>query len=66
MKRIERWIVLVTCIHAFLLVAFQWMLTRVDHLYYMQPVYKYIGVWQLTEGNVVETIDRLFQNVLSF
>lgn len=66
MKRIERWVIVLVIFHAVLLMGVQWMILHTEMALYFNPVYEYFGVHKIEDGKVIETIDRFFQNVLSF
>lgn len=66
MKRIEQWVLFLVLCHAVLLIIVQWMTLHTDLALYINPVYEYFGVHKVQSGKVIETIDRFFQDVLSF
>ncbi|GGC99707.1 DUF5359 family protein [Pontibacillus salipaludis] len=66
MKRFEQWLCTLVLVHAILLVVFQALMLYTDFSLYVQPVYEYFGVGKRLETNIVETIDRIFGDVLSF
>lgn len=66
MKRIERWVFILVLFHGILLIGVQWVILHTDFALYVHPVYEYFGVSQQSKSKVIETIDRVFQTVLSF
>ncbi|MYL32726.1 hypothetical protein GLW05_03855 [Pontibacillus yanchengensis] len=66
MKRIEQWLVILVFFHAVMLLGVQWLLLHTDMGFYIHPIYEYFGVNQEYQGEILETIDRIFQDVLSF
>ncbi|MCD5323012.1 MULTISPECIES: DUF5359 family protein [Pontibacillus] len=66
MKRFEQWLLTLVVFHAFLLIIVQALMLHTDFSLYVQPVYEYFGIGKSLETNIVETIDRIFSDVLSF
>lgn len=66
MKRIEKWVCVLVLFHAILLLGVQWLILHTEFALYVHPVYEYFGVAKHKDGIIIETIDRVFQNVLSF
>ncbi|WP_138416924.1 DUF5359 family protein [Aquibacillus sediminis] len=67
MKRLERWILTLLCIQGVFLLIAQLLINSSTIHWAIDPVYKYIGVFDETEDhNYLETIDQYMKNMLPF
>ncbi|WP_407652109.1 DUF5359 family protein [Aquibacillus koreensis] len=64
MRRIERWIITLVLVHAFMLLATQIVISNTDVPIYIDSIHKYIGVFKSQDYN--KSIDQLLKSVLSF
>ncbi|WP_143262113.1 DUF5359 family protein [Sediminibacillus massiliensis] len=66
MKRVERYIVALLGLHAFLLVSFQLLVLHTDVNLFLNPVYEYVGVAKMENTTVLEKLQQVIDSVLSF